>query len=98
MGDPVNDYVILGEGNTSAKIDADSFWVKASDTELRTSSEAGSVETMLHAACLALDGVNFVGQFPPPQSPSFYPPQPDRYVVPRPRFPLKNRHPSTPKC
>ena len=25
LGDPVNDYVILGEGNTSAKIDDDTF-------------------------------------------------------------------------
>ncbi len=105
LGDPANDYVILGEGNTSAKIDANTFWVKASGTELRTISEAGfvqvnaqqltamltgpdlgddqvrdalvaakvdpatpghpSVETVLHAACLALEGVNFVGHTHP---------------------------------
>ena len=105
LGDPANDYVILGEGNTSAKVDADSFWVKASGTELRTISAAGfvqvnfakaramltgpdlsddevrqalidvkidpaapghpSVETVLHAACLDLDGVNFVGHTHP---------------------------------
>jgi rhamnose utilization protein RhaD (predicted bifunctional aldolase and dehydrogenase) len=30
LGDPARDYVILGEGNTSARIDAETFWVKAS--------------------------------------------------------------------
>ena len=34
LGDPANDYVILGEGNTSVRADDDSFWVKASGTEL----------------------------------------------------------------
>jgi hypothetical protein len=29
LGDPALDYVILGEGNTSARADADTFWVKA---------------------------------------------------------------------
>ena len=36
LGDPANDYVILGEGNTSARHDAETFWVKASGSELRT--------------------------------------------------------------
>lgn len=36
LGDPVMDYAILGEGNTSARIDADTFWIKASGTSLRT--------------------------------------------------------------
>ena len=35
---------ILGEGNTSGKISDDSFWVKASGTNLATLSEAGLVE------------------------------------------------------
>jgi rhamnose utilization protein RhaD (predicted bifunctional aldolase and dehydrogenase) len=109
LGDPTQDYVILGEGNTSARADADTFWVKASGTELRTIDEHGfvrvsfervmamldvpdltdaqvkqrlseakvdpatgshpapgdgiqpSVETALHAICLSLEGVNFVG-------------------------------------
>lgn len=30
IGDPAMDYVIIGEGNTSCRIDADSFWIKAS--------------------------------------------------------------------
>ncbi len=113
LGDPALDYVILGEGNTSARADADAFWVKASGTELRTIDRAGfvrvsfervlamlnapdlsdeqvkqglfeakvdpstgaspapddgvqpSVETVLHAICLSLEGVNFVGHTHP---------------------------------
>jgi len=34
LGDPTNDYVILGEGNTSAKVDEETFFVKASGTTL----------------------------------------------------------------
>ena len=115
LGDPDQDYVILGEGNTSARADAgtfqyegkrsDSFWVKARGVELRT-AEAGdfvqirsnrvlallkegdladaeiatrleaakvdpaatarpSVETVLHALVLQLEGVNFVGHTHP---------------------------------
>lgn len=107
LGEPNLDYVILGEGNTSARADADTFWVKASGTELRTIDQTGfvcvsfervfamlddpdlddegvkrglyaakvgpvpddgirpSVETVLHAICLNLEGVNFVGHTHP---------------------------------
>ncbi len=105
IGDPANDYVILGEGNTSARADEGSFWVKASGNELRTIESAGfvrvlfepllallggpelddqetrdaliaakadpeapghpSVETALHAICLKLPGVNFIGHTHP---------------------------------
>jgi rhamnose utilization protein RhaD (predicted bifunctional aldolase and dehydrogenase) len=105
LGDPVLDYVILGEGNTSARIDADTFWVKASGVELRTIEASGfvrvrfdrllslleaaelndaqvkaeleaaranpeasarpSVETVLHAVVLQLDGIRFVGHTHP---------------------------------
>ena len=107
LGDPNLDYVILGEGNTSARADADTFWVKASGTELRTIDRSGfvrvsfervlamldepeladegvkqgrygskvgsgpddgvrpSVETVLHALCLNLEGINFVGHTHP---------------------------------
>ncbi len=101
LGRPELDYVILGEGNTSARVDDASFWVKASGTELRTITAAGfvqvvfdrvlalmdrpnltdadvkagltaakvdpaspghpSVETLLHALCLQLPGVSFIG-------------------------------------
>jgi L-ribulose-5-phosphate 4-epimerase len=105
LGDPARDYVILGEGNTSARADAGTFWVKASGAELRTAGrehfvrvrfapvlellEAGdlddaavrrglirakvdadaaahpSVETLLHAVCLQLEGVRVVAHTHP---------------------------------
>ncbi len=105
LGQPANDYVILGEGNTSVRVDDTSFFVKASGTEMRTIGPAGfvqvrfepilalldgpdlsdeavkqalieakvdpqaqghpSVETALHALCLQLPGVNFVGHTHP---------------------------------
>jgi rhamnose utilization protein RhaD (predicted bifunctional aldolase and dehydrogenase) len=105
LGDPINDYVILGEGNTSAKLDDGTFWVKASGAQLRTIEADGfvrvsfervlgmldgpdldddevkqglidgkidpqapghpSVETVLHAICLNLPEVNFVGHTHP---------------------------------
>jgi rhamnose utilization protein RhaD (predicted bifunctional aldolase and dehydrogenase) len=105
LGDPALDYVILGEGNTSARANADTFWVKASGTELRTIDRTGfvrvrfdralalletgdlsddaveagleeakvnpsvtvhpSVETVLHALALQLEGVSFVGHTHP---------------------------------
>lgn len=113
LGDPALDYAILSEGNTSARADTDTFWVKASGTELRTVGETGfvrvsfervlamldspqlsdeqvtrglfgakvdpatgsapapddgvkpSVEAVLHAICLSLEGVNYVGHTHP---------------------------------
>ncbi len=105
LGNPANDYAILGEGNTSARAGEATFWVKASGTELRTIDANGfvevrfdrvlalldapsltdaeikqglneakvdaaglghpSVETVLHALCLQLEGVNFVGHTHP---------------------------------
>ncbi len=105
LGQPELDYAILGEGNTSARADAATFWVKASGYELRSITASGfvrvsferttallesgdvsdeavkaaltaakvdpaaagypSVETLLHALCLRLPGVNFVGHTHP---------------------------------
>ncbi len=104
LADPGLDYVILSEGNTSARADDETFWVKASGREMRDISEAGfvrvyfqrvlslldqeratdreiktalaeakvepspghpSVETLLHAVCLRLQGVNFIGHTHP---------------------------------
>jgi rhamnose utilization protein RhaD (predicted bifunctional aldolase and dehydrogenase) len=106
LGDPAHDYAILGEGNTSARADHETFWVKASGAELRSAGpahfvrvrfapvlemlEAGeltdaavkrglgrakvdadtdaphpSVETLLHAVCLQLQGVSFVAHTHP---------------------------------
>ena len=44
LGDPAHDYAILGEGNSSARIDAESFWVKASGAEMRTIDTDGFVQ------------------------------------------------------
>ena len=103
LGDPREDLVILGEGNTSVRVDESSFWVKASGTELATADDttfvrvqfddvlnalqrdtredlavkqvlrdatvegdrSPSIETFLHALCLQLDGVQFVGHTHP---------------------------------
>ena len=103
LGDEQRDLAILGEGNTSVRADTESFWVKASGTELAQADEgtfvrvlfqpilaslqretlsdgevkrilvaaavAGtrppSIETFLHAMCLQLDGVHFVGHTHP---------------------------------
>ena len=43
LGDPAADCVILGEGNTSARIDEESFWVKASGAQLPTITAEGFV-------------------------------------------------------
>lgn len=99
LGRPENDYCILGEGNTSVRADVETFWIKASGTQLSTAGResfvrvrsqpilaaveqstmddaavkrlltectieggrAPSIETFLHALCLQLDGVQFVG-------------------------------------
>jgi rhamnose utilization protein RhaD (predicted bifunctional aldolase and dehydrogenase) len=103
LGDPICDYVILGEGNTSADLGDGTFWVKASGAQLayvdrdsfvrvrsqsvlaalgqdslsdrqvsqllRKASVEGdrnpSIETFLHALCLQLEDVNFVGHTHP---------------------------------
>jgi rhamnose utilization protein RhaD (predicted bifunctional aldolase and dehydrogenase) len=103
LGDPRHDLAILGEGNTSVRADADSFWIKASGTELASADvhsfvrvrcppilealrrtamsdeevkrllreatvegdRAPSIETFLHAMCLDLAGVQFVGHTHP---------------------------------
>ncbi len=44
LGEPARDYVILGEGNSSARVDKDSFWVKASGTSLNGIKADGFVQ------------------------------------------------------
>ncbi len=44
LGEPHKGYLILGEGNTSAAIDSQSFFVKASGRELRNAGPAAFVE------------------------------------------------------
>lgn len=44
LGEPARDYVILGEGNTSARVNEKTFWVKASGTSLHGISQKGFVQ------------------------------------------------------
>ncbi len=43
LGEEWREYVVVGEGNTSARIDDTTFWVKASGANLRTIDEHGFV-------------------------------------------------------
>ena len=56
LGDPGNEYVILGEGNTSARVDTNCFWVKASGHSLRSLEAGGLVQVSFEAALDMLKG------------------------------------------
>jgi len=56
LGRPENEYVILGEGNTSAKIDERTFYVKASGAWLCKSSEDIFVEVNTASVLDMCDG------------------------------------------
>src|SRR5438445_7781271 len=56
LGKPENDYVIQAEGNTSVRIDADTFWVKASGFSLRDVDESGFVAMCFDPVLELLDG------------------------------------------
>jgi L-ribulose-5-phosphate 4-epimerase len=43
LGAPAHDLAILGEGNTSARVDGESFWVKASGVQLGQAGRDGFV-------------------------------------------------------
>lgn len=43
IGQPTMEYVIIGEGNTSCRIDADSFWIKASGQGMHNITPTGFV-------------------------------------------------------
>lgn len=55
IGDPANDFAILGEGNTSARADEETYFVKASGTELRTMDADGFVRVRFDAVLELLD-------------------------------------------
>ncbi len=55
LGDPANDYVILGEGNSSAIADENSFWVKASGTSMNGIDRAGFVQVLFEPVLSLLD-------------------------------------------
>lgn len=55
LGDPGRPYAILGEGNTSARIDDDTFYVKASGTTLATITETDFLPVSIAKATAVLD-------------------------------------------
>jgi rhamnose utilization protein RhaD (predicted bifunctional aldolase and dehydrogenase) len=55
LGAPEQDCAILGEGNTSARVSADTFLVKASGTQLGTLDSNGFVEASFERTLAMLD-------------------------------------------
>ncbi len=53
LGDPTRDLVVLAEGNTSARIDEESFWVKASGTSLARADHADAYVAVRLAPLMA---------------------------------------------
>lgn len=58
LGDPGRTYAILGEGNTSARIDEDTYYVKASGTTLSTIQPDGFVAVSISKVLSILDDPN----------------------------------------
>ncbi|MCL5995276.1 MAG: class II aldolase/adducin family protein [Chloroflexi bacterium] len=56
LGEEWREYLIIGEGNTSARIDQDTFFVKASGANLRTATADGFVHISRSRAMTLLDG------------------------------------------
>ncbi|MCY3863844.1 MAG: class II aldolase/adducin family protein [Chloroflexi bacterium] len=55
LGEPALDYVIIGEGNTSMRMDDASFYVKASGHQMQNISESGFVAVRLAPMLAMLD-------------------------------------------
>jgi rhamnose utilization protein RhaD (predicted bifunctional aldolase and dehydrogenase) len=55
LGDPAADYVIIGEGNTSARLDDDTFDVKASGQQMATITADGFVSVRFEPVLAMLD-------------------------------------------
>jgi rhamnose utilization protein RhaD (predicted bifunctional aldolase and dehydrogenase) len=55
LGDPAKEHVILGEGNTSARIDEETFFVKASGYSLPTIGAEGFVRVNFKAALALME-------------------------------------------
>src|SRR5438045_1651107 len=56
LADPARDLAILGEGNTSAQVDLETFLVKASGKEMRVADEDSFVAVSLGRALDVLEG------------------------------------------
>ncbi|MBK8025906.1 MAG: class II aldolase/adducin family protein [Chloroflexi bacterium] len=55
LGQPQQNLVVVGEGNTSARVDAHSFWVKASGKGMQDIGEGGFVEIAFEGILDLLD-------------------------------------------
>ncbi|MFZ4814231.1 MAG: class II aldolase/adducin family protein [Phototrophicaceae bacterium] len=55
LGDPARDYVIIAEGNTSWRMNEDTFYVKASGQQMQSIEEGGFVAVQLAAILDLLD-------------------------------------------
>jgi rhamnose utilization protein RhaD (predicted bifunctional aldolase and dehydrogenase) len=55
LGDPTRDFAILGEGNTSARADANTFWVKASGAHMGGINADGFVQVRFDKVMELLD-------------------------------------------
>ena len=62
LGLPEHDHVILGEGNTSAKIDDTAFWIKGSGEQLHEIHESGFVEVSLEKSLALLEKKDLAGE------------------------------------
>jgi rhamnose utilization protein RhaD (predicted bifunctional aldolase and dehydrogenase) len=60
LGDPARDYVIQSEGNTSARIDADSFWIKASGADPGHADARSFLRVRLDAVLEIIDGPSMI--------------------------------------
>jgi rhamnose utilization protein RhaD (predicted bifunctional aldolase and dehydrogenase) len=56
LGEAHKDYVILGEGNSSARIDEETFWVKVSAAKMGTIGPEGFVEVRFDRILDMLEG------------------------------------------
>jgi len=55
LADPAKGFAILGEGNTSARVDDDTFYVKASGTSMVNIDETGFVKVSISKVTALLD-------------------------------------------
>jgi rhamnose utilization protein RhaD (predicted bifunctional aldolase and dehydrogenase) len=62
LGEPVRDYVIQGEGNTSARIDADTFWIKASGADPFSADAQSFLRVGLSDVLEIIDGPSMTEQ------------------------------------
>ena len=56
LGDEAREYVIIGEGNTSARISGETFWIKASGRNLKSIEAEGFVEVRVSDIIALLEG------------------------------------------